>query len=162
MSRLRLTIWPLLLGLAAGCGLLPSLPALPTDSSFFGGPIPTVGSLEFGEFGMAPIWEAPDVPADVLKPVAGAPPQWWHWVPIHPGPQTAAEYEGGYHYTLASPPSDIQAYYREALPQAGWEPRLQEFVSGDYSMFDVSRYGESVTIYISPHDMGTIVSIVLD
>ena len=146
----------------AGCAWVPTLPPLPTDSSFFGGPMPTPPSLDIEAFSLPPVWQVPDVPADILKPVTGAPPQWWHWVPIHPSPQSAAEYEGGYHYTLDAPPSEIQEYYRKALPGAGWEPGVCEFVTGDYSMFSYSRYGVSATIYVSPGDTGTIVSILLD
>ena len=67
--------------------------------------------------------------------------------------------DSAFHYTLDAAPSEVQEYYREALPQAGWEPRMDEFVTGEYSMFTCSRYGEAVIIYVSPYDAGTIVSI---
>lgn len=149
-------------GLLTACGWLPSLPTFPPNSTPFGIPVATLPGFEPGGFSLPPVWQVPDVPEDALKPIPGAPPQWWHWVPIHAAPLGAAEYDSAFHYTLDAAPSEVQEYYREALPQAGWEPRMDEFVTGDYSMFTCSRYGEAVIIYVSPYDAGTIVSILLD
>jgi hypothetical protein len=160
-------IWILLLpALAIGCGQLPVFPTLPTFStSFEPFPVATL-PLPFGEGDLGPIlgptWQLPDVPDSVLSPFAGDPPEWWHWVPIYPAPYGGGEYGGGFHYLVDLAPAEMLSYYREALRQAGWEERMGELVVGDYSLLSYDRNADSVTIYISPRDSGSLVSVMLN
>jgi hypothetical protein len=155
--------WIFLAPLLSGCGLLPSLPTLPSDSGFYENPpVATLPSFEPGEFNLPPIWQAPDVPEGALKPVPGAPPHWWHWVPIHPAVESAAEVGDGYHYVVDLEPADMLAYYKEGLRLAGWEAQLGGFGSGDYGLLSYDRYDDHATITISPRDSGSLIFIIVE
>ena len=103
----------------------------------------------------------PDVPDSVLIPFAGAPPEWWHCVPIHLAPRAGGEHDGGFHYLVDLAPPDMLSYYKEALRQAGCEERMGELVAGDYSLLSCDRYSDSATIYISPRGSGSLVSVIV-
>ena len=158
-------IWILLLpALALGCGPLPGFPTLPTSStSFEPFPISTLPLAFEGDLGPipGPTWQLPDVPDSVLSPFAGDAPEWWHWVPIHPATHGGGECCGGFHYLVDVAPSEMLSYYKEALRQAGWEERMGELEAGDYSYLSYDRYSDSVTIYISPRDSGSLVSVIV-
>ena len=160
-------IWILLVpALALACGLLPDFPTLPTSStSFEPFPISTL-ALPFAGGDLGPIpgptWQLPDVPDSVLSPFAGDPPEWWHWVPIHPLAYGGGEYGGGFHYLVDVAPPEMLTYYKEALRQAGWEERMGELVVGDYSLLSYDRYSDSVTIYVSPRDSGSLISSIVN
>ncbi|HET7011777.1 MAG TPA: hypothetical protein VFI11_13455 [Anaerolineales bacterium] len=154
----------LLLALAAACGSLPPLPSLPTLPANEIFPVTTLDvSFDPGQtFVMPPSWQVPDVPEDVLAPIPGAAPQWWEWVPIHPAIRAGGEYDGGFHYRVDLAATDMLNYYQEALRQAGWQASMAPFVSGDYSYLSYARYEASATIYISPGDSGSLISIVVE
>ncbi len=152
--------------LGSGCGLLPTLPAMPTLPGAEMFPLATLPSPfdaeDFAGF-PGPAWNLPDIPEGVLKPLVGVPPQWWNWVPIHPSLHLAGEHEGGFHYLVDVPPKDMLAYYKEALRSAGWaEGLMGPLESGDYSYLTYERYENSATIYISPRDGGSLVSILVE
>jgi len=167
MRPLFSKIWILFLpAIALGCGQVPVFPLIPTSSaSFEPFPIATLPlSFDVGDLGSfpGPTWQLPDVPDSVLSPFAGDPPEWWHWVPIHPATYGGGEAGAGFHYLVDVAPLEMLSYYKEILRQAGWEERMGELVVGDYSLLSYDRYSDSVTIYISPRDLGSLVSVVLN
>jgi hypothetical protein len=109
-----------------------------------------------------PTWQLPDVPAEILVPFVGPAPQWWNWVPIHPTARVGGEANGGLHYVVEVTPTTMLSYYREALRQAGWEERMSSLEAGDYSFLSYDRYEDHATIYISPRDSGSLVSIIVE
>ena len=158
-------IWILLLpALALGCGPLPGFPTLPTSStSFEPFPISTLPLAFEGDLGPipGPTWQLPDVPDSVLSPFAGDAPEWWHWVPIHPATHGGGACCGGLQFLVGGAQSAGRSYYKEALRQAGWEERMGELEAGDYSYLSYDHYSDSVTIYISPRDSGSLVSVIV-
>jgi hypothetical protein len=133
--------------------LLPSAPTLP--------PAPTL-ALDGSPLNVpGPPFAVPEVPDDRLKPIVGPAPDWWYLVPIHPA-ATASQTEGrSYHYVAPVSPQQMTAFYLQALQRGGWEPFLDPIESGSYSLLEYSRGSTDATIYISPRDAGSLVSILI-
>ena len=132
-------------------------------------PFPTAEPLPFSTlavpyatFVLPPVWNRPNVPDNVLQPFAGDAPEWWVWVPIHPAARAGGESGGGFHYLVDLPPSDVLDYYHDALRPTGWEERMGDLISGDFSLLSYDRYDARADIYLSPYGSSTLVSIVVE
>jgi hypothetical protein len=148
--------------------LLPLLPSVDPASTPFD-LFPEAATLELSfdlddpSFAFpGPTWQLPDVPAETLVPFAGPAPQCWKWVlsvrPLGWGVRRTAVF----HYVVEVTPATMLSYYRKALRQAGWSEGLMgPLESGDYSYLTHERYGRA-TIYISPRDGGSLVSILVE
>jgi hypothetical protein len=73
---------------------------------------------------------AADSPTPELTPPAsqrlplptGEPADEWEGIPIMPEAIAGIEAEGDYWYSVKAAPQEIQAFYEEAMPTAGWQP----------------------------------------
>lgn len=150
--------------MAEACDASSILSALPTVEPFpTAEPLPfSTLAVPYATFVLPPIWNRPDVPDDVLQPFAGDAPEWWVWVPIHPAARAGGESGGGFHFLVDLPPSDVLAYYHDALRQTGWEERMGDLISGDFSLLSYDRYDARAEIYLSPYGSSTLVSIVVE
>ncbi len=149
---------------AVACDASSILSAFPTVV-----PFPTAEPLPFATlavpqatFVLPPVWNRPEVPDDVLQPFAGDAPEWWFWVPIHPAARAGGDSGGGFHYLVDLPPSDVLDYYHEALRQAGWQERMGDLTTGDFSLLSYDRYDARADIYLSPYGSSTLVSIMVE
>jgi hypothetical protein len=153
--------------LTLACGTLPSVPLPDFDNTLLGAvatlpPMPTLGFPEFDGEVLPPIFSLPEVPEGTIQPLIGSPPDWWYLVPIHRSAYAAGSNGRDYHYLVALPTSEVTDFYEELMGGGDWETFMGTIASGSASMMSYSRDGSTATIYISPHDGGSLVSIVIE
>jgi hypothetical protein len=135
-------------------GLLASMPTLPP-----------MATLEFPAFEgdvLAPVWNQPSIPAGTLQPLVGPAPDWWYLVPVHRQATTAGSILRDYHYTAPVAPEDMTDFYEDAMQRGGWETMMDALRSGSYSYLSYTDGSTRATIYISPRDGGSLVSIIIE